>query len=119
LTDVIANNLVANRDDLRLMTFTTIIRAALAKGLPYVAIDTESGKVVGTACWYPTGVDFLTEVIPGSKMLTVLSEEQQEKSGAADFFATLEEEEPVIHKWWMNTVRGYHQLQSIPGFHSS
>ncbi|THV07091.1 hypothetical protein K435DRAFT_381126 [Dendrothele bispora CBS 962.96] len=73
------------------MTSETIIRAAVAKALFYVAIDRSTGAVVGTACWYPVGVDFLAD------------EEQQEKAKAADLFAALQRDEPDIHHWWMNT----------------
>ncbi|EEB88499.1 hypothetical protein MPER_13629, partial [Moniliophthora perniciosa FA553] len=94
--DVIANNLIGGRENLRRMTSETIVRATVAKGLFYIAVDS-AGAVVGTACWFPVGVDFLAE------LTRIPSEEQQEKARAADLFAALQRDEPGIHHWWMNT----------------
>ncbi|KAF9256982.1 hypothetical protein L218DRAFT_845344, partial [Marasmius fiardii PR-910] len=102
--DVVTEYLDGGRDDLRRMSFTTFVRATVVKGLFYVAIDTDSGKVIGTACWFPPGVDLLAEWVAIQPFFipVMFSEEQKEKSGAVNFFAILEKEEPAIHKFWMN-----------------
>ncbi|KAF9002063.1 hypothetical protein BDQ17DRAFT_1357374 [Cyathus striatus] len=41
------------------MTMTTVVRATIVGGQLYVAIDQETNAVVGTACWFPPGSDFL------------------------------------------------------------
>lgn len=43
------------------MTYSAIVEAILISGQLYVAIDNESGEVVGMAGWYPPGSDFLAE----------------------------------------------------------
>lgn len=63
--DVIANNMVGGRDELKSITYSTIIRATIVGGLLYLAVD-ENDQVVGTACWYPPGSDFLAECVSPS-----------------------------------------------------
>ncbi|KAL0058282.1 hypothetical protein AAF712_015053 [Marasmius tenuissimus] len=71
--------------------FETIVRATLAKGLLYIALEGETGMVVGTACWFPVGVDCFGD------------EEQREKARLPELFTALGEEEPDVLQWWLNT----------------
>ncbi|KAF8987610.1 hypothetical protein BDQ17DRAFT_1548091 [Cyathus striatus] len=89
--DVIANSLVGGREELRRMTMTTVVRATIVGGQLYVAIDRETNAVVGTACWFPPGSDFLAD-------------EKQQQQGAGELFSTLQTVDPDLHSWWMSTL---------------
>lgn len=58
--DLVSNCLVAGREDLRRITYDALVQAGIVGGQMYVAVD-EKDSVVGTACWYPPGSDFLSE----------------------------------------------------------
>ncbi|KAF9002071.1 hypothetical protein BDQ17DRAFT_1426043 [Cyathus striatus] len=89
--DVIANNLVGGREELRKMTMTTVVRATIVGGKLYVALDPEANVVVGTACWFPPRSDFLAD-------------EKQQQQGAGELFTTLQSVDAGLHTWWMSTL---------------
>lgn len=52
--------MVSGKESLMNLSYTTIVRDTMLSGQLHVAVD--SGKndmVIGTACWYPPGTDFL------------------------------------------------------------
>ncbi|EPQ55670.1 hypothetical protein GLOTRDRAFT_40769, partial [Gloeophyllum trabeum ATCC 11539] len=92
--DPVARAMVGGRDDLRVQMHRAVVRATIVGGEMWIA-TTDDGRVVGTACWYPPGSDFLAD-------------DAQTSQGFADFFAQLERVDPGIHKWWLETVRLRH-----------
>lgn len=89
--DVIANNQVGGHVHLRQMMFETIVRATQIKGLFYVAVENSTGKIVGTSCWFPKGVDGFAD------------EDQRERARLPEFFSALGEQEPDVLQWWLTT----------------
>ena len=60
--DVVSKTVVAGRDDLLELMYTSIIRAGAVGGQMHLALN-EKDEVIGTACWFPPGADFLAEYV--------------------------------------------------------
>ncbi|EGN92252.1 hypothetical protein SERLA73DRAFT_191367 [Serpula lacrymans var. lacrymans S7.3] len=78
--------------ELREMTLRAIVSATVIGGHFYVALDQESGKVLGTACWYPPQTDFL------------LDEKQQKQEDVVNLLRELGTNHAQLFSWWMSTL---------------
>ncbi|KAJ7596593.1 hypothetical protein C8J56DRAFT_917838 [Mycena floridula] len=64
------------------------LRATLSTAHLMVAVDNTTGKVVGTAAWYP----------PGSEMFA--DERQRKEARLEEFFAAISKARPALSNWW-------------------
>lgn len=53
--------MTGREESLRTQTFRAIVSATIAGGQFWVALNQATGVVVGTACWFQPGTDFLAE----------------------------------------------------------
>lgn len=60
--DPVANGVVGGEAALKHLTYSTVVRATILAGQLHVAVGADD-SVVGTACWYPPGTDFLAEYV--------------------------------------------------------
>ena len=51
---------MGGKEALKHLTYSTVVRATILAGQLHVALAADD-RVVGTACWYPPGTDFLAE----------------------------------------------------------
>ncbi|KAF9545035.1 acyl-CoA N-acyltransferase [Agrocybe pediades] len=67
--------------------YRAILRATVISGQLHIAVN-DDGLLVGTACWFPPGVD-------------CFSDDVQQEQGAKQFFELLAEDNPPLLDWWL------------------